>query len=71
MWSSLTKIALHTNKAILSNITPNKNVQLVQYAFMNFRASDLWKSVTSVSAAGKKKGRGNRRGASLGKDLNL
>lgn len=38
---------------------------------MHYRANDLWKSVTSVSSAGSKKGRGKRRGAARGKDLNL
>jgi small subunit ribosomal protein S5 len=35
------------------------------------RANDLWKSVTSVSSAGAKKGRNKRRGGSKNKDLNL
>ena len=49
-------IMLHTNELILLYLVT---------------AQDLWKTITSVSNAGAKRGRAKRRGATKFKDLNL
>jgi small subunit ribosomal protein S5 len=41
------------------------------FFFYLVTAQDLWKTITSVSNAGAKRGRAKRRGATKFKDLNL
>jgi len=56
----------YINKCPSVTITPIRTS-----VFTNVTAQDLWKTITSVSNAGAKRGRAKRRGATKFKDLNL
>lgn len=46
-------------------------IHCIPFIFFSATGADLWKSVTSVSNAGKKRGRGRLAGKGLTKNLNM
>ncbi|XP_074601426.1 mitochondrial ribosomal protein S5 [Brevipalpus obovatus] len=64
---------LLTKQILFGDCFSNHQIDQIRWStsfFMRFPAKDLWKSVTSVSSAGRKKGRGKGAGATRAKDLN-
>jgi hypothetical protein len=52
-------------------VSDRKRTNEVHLLFGLVTAQDLWKTITSVSNAGAKRGRAKRRGATKFKDLNM
>lgn len=68
--SHITQNAVNSSRLLLENQLPCISATRHTSFFNKLPATDLWKGVTSVSNAGKKRGRGKGVGKKMSKDLN-